>query len=175
MTNTERGKQLLEQLINATPTGDLREKLTDINIYLQGAVEHESDSLVCMFSDQLKFQEQLGFKVPVFPDFGRMDQSQIVLMHDILGKNAQAMLMESAELLDWTPWKHWSRKSGNKMVGPEEFGNPMHLKEMRLEIVDTMCFLMNCAMAVGMGPLMLHKIHAEKMQINRDRQKSGVY
>lgn len=173
MTKQQQGRALLEQLINETPTSKLRDQLTEINILLTAG--EKEDTLASMFEEQLSFQESLGLRLPVFPDFGKMDQAEMILMHDILGKNALAMMMESAELLDWTPWKHWSRKSGNKIVGPEEFGSPMHLKEMRLEIVDTLCFLMNCSMAVGMGPAVLKRIHSEKMQVNRDRQASGSY
>lgn len=138
--------------------------------------------LTDMFRQQALLQDKMtSLPFPVsFTDFneGKIDQldehDQGVTLH-LVEQNALAQLQESSELLDWTPWKHWSQKTGNKEVAPEDFCNRSHIKEMRREVIDAMCFLMNNAMALGMTPEIFYNEYCEKMGINHDRQDSGVY
>jgi len=137
--------------------------------------EKISDMLVLCFERQKAFQERLGLKFPEFPDYGSMDTASIALMLDGIDKNATAIIMEGAELKDWTPWKHWSVNSGNKEIKSSDFGSDAHLREMKMEVADILCFLINTAMYLGMTPQALNAIHAEKMGVNHGRQDSGNY
>ncbi len=88
-------------------------------------------------------------------------------------KYALCLMMEASELMDWTRWKHWSQQLGNKE--PLVPGSPQHIREMRVEIADLMCFLVNAAFALGMTAEMFNTIHAEKVGVNHQRQNTGNY
>jgi len=84
-----------------------------------------------------------------------------------------SLMMEAAELMDWMPWKHWSKQLGNK-----EFVEPYgatHVSEVHLEIVDCLHFLVNLSLLWGLTPQRMFEIYQEKNAINAARQESGKY
>ena len=76
---------------------------------------------------------------------------------------ARALSQETAELLDCTPWKWWSRDKG------------VDLASIRVEIVDALHFWMSLAMVAGMNAEDVFKLYCEKNRINHQRQESGTY
>ncbi len=83
------------------------------------------------------------------------------------------IMMEGAELKDWTPWKHWSQQLGNK--SKVEPWSAAHIEEMRIECADILCFLVNACMALGLDSQGLYDIYRAKADINLARQASGTY
>lgn len=81
---------------------------------------------------------------------------------------------ECAELRDWTPWKHWSQRLGNKRDDVVPW-SAEHLKEVRLELVDQFHFFMALCLIWGLTPQMLYDIYLEKNQVNHARQNQGDY
>lgn len=86
-----------------------------------------------------------------------------------------AVMMEAAELMDWTPWKHWSKQVGNKMIAASEVLSPVHRDEVAAEIVDTIKFLLNVSILWGITPVELVDHFRKKDDINHKRLNSGVY
>ena len=85
------------------------------------------------------------------------------------------MHQEIAEFLDWFPYKHWSKRSGNKELSPEELWSKKHLKEAKLELVDTFCFFISACEEIDMDAEELFKLYKEKMDTNYKRQEGGDY
>ena len=141
----------------------------------------ETELLKAIFERQHEFSNKLGRQVETdwyssvgrFKYPGETEEAQHVLK--VVNEHATASIMEATELKDWTPWKHWSQQSGNKKFQPREFMYPGHVKEMRLEVVDNLCFLINAAMALGMTPEMLNVMHADKVAVNHRRQSEKDY
>lgn len=134
-----------------------------------------------MFVRQMKFANRLN-RFTGIPVENCDEYSELLNYHQktdeaikTVQENAQAIIMEGAELLDWTPWKHWSQKSGNKMINPDEMMSGSHIEEMRIELADITCFLINACMALGMDADTLNDYHRKKMEINHGRQDTGTY
>ncbi len=88
---------------------------------------------------------------------------------------AEAITMEACELKNWTPWKHWSSRLGNKKDDEVTPWSPDHIREMRLECADLLCFLVNACSVLGMTSADLYDIYRRKADINIARQNSGCY
>lgn len=86
---------------------------------------------------------------------------------------ALALMMESAELMDWSPWKHWSKRLGNKQ-DIVQFSD-RHRDEVLNELADIVCFLMNMCALWGIETQQLMRAVQLKTEVNHKRQASGTY
>lgn len=103
------------------------------------------------------------------------DEEKIKLILQRIDEYATAIMMEGSELKDWTPWKHWSENAGNKAVTKNNMLSPDHIHQMRIEVADILCFLINVSLWLGMTPDTLNEIHANKVLVNHNRQEGGSY
>lgn len=78
---------------------------------------------------------------------------------------------ETAECMDWLPWKHWSKRSGNKLVAEADLYNEAHIKDIKLELIDIQHFLLSAFIELNMDADEIYKLYCEKMQVNHDRQE----
>ena len=116
------------------------------------------------------FERQREFKVRVAGPYHVSTSGDVELC---VQRWATCIMMEAAELLDWTRWKQWSKQLGNKRnVKP---GSEEHIGEMRMEIADVLCFLVNCAIDLSMSAEDLNRLHEAKMLVNYARQGTGSY
>lgn len=76
-----------------------------------------------------------------------------------------AMHAELTEVLDWMNWKIWKK---TRVEYDEQ-----RLKELRIELVDLMHFLINIMILWEMTPEMLEEIFLEKNKVNHERQDGG--
>lgn len=81
---------------------------------------------------------------------------------------------ETAECMDYIPWKWWSKRSGNKLVEERDLYNEAHIKEIKLELIDIMHFLLSACLELRMDADEVYALYCEKMQVNHDRQE-GEY
>ena len=88
---------------------------------------------------------------------------------------ALALMMESAELMDWLPWKHWSVRSGNKKVPAGELFCDEHMTEIKTEVVDCLHFLLSLALELDMTADDIFSLYAEKMEVNIKRGRTSGY
>lgn len=133
------------------------------------------DRLGDIFDTQAYFLRQVADKPPI--DFSqnplRPEDAEALSMW--VGEYAKCLMMESSELMDWTPWKHWSVRLGNKKDSEVTPWSPEHVREMRMELADILCFLVNACAVLGMGSADLYRLYREKADINLARQESGCY
>jgi len=87
------------------------------------------------------------------------------LWQEMMRVNVIATVAEMMELLETCPWKPW--KTYTKPMQKEE------VMEARLEIVDALCFLMNCWMLLGGDGEDLAHLYLAKMKENHRRQEEG--
>jgi len=92
-----------------------------------------------------------------------------------LRQYALALMMESAELMDWLPWKHWSVRSGNKKVPAGELFCDEHMTEIKTEVVDCLHFLLSLALELGMTADDIFSLYVEKMEVNMKRGRTVGY
>lgn len=85
-----------------------------------------------------------------------------------------ALMMEASELMDWSAWKHWSTQLGNKNHDVVPF-TKTHVREIKMEIVDCLHFLVNLSLLYGISSDDLYLAFVEKNSINHKRQDSGSY
>lgn len=139
-------------------------------------VTYPVDLLTEMFRMQRLLQERLGRQHVKLPDFGQADTTNRYICMKVVSENALAIIMEGAELNDWTTWKHWSQRTGNKQVDPQKLCSREHIKEMQLEVIDILHFWINaCQDGLGMTPSDVFNIYCEKNKTNYDRKDSGTY
>jgi hypothetical protein len=108
-------------------------------------------------------------------EFGQLHPQDAAILWERLDTMCTALSQEVAELRDWTPWKHWSIKSGNKQVDTDKLGTEEHIREMRMEAIDALHFLFNIFLWLGMDAKSIHDLYMEKNAVNYDRIKSTVY
>ena len=147
----------------------------------QEMAEQHEDMLYRIFRRQAAFQRYMVAKTnqPSLPNTWSCNHRRIeahpvcdacfAVLEERVQHNALALLHEAAELHDWTRWKSWSQQLGNKV--PMVPGSLGHFQEMRVEVADALCFLVNCAMWLGMDAEELEAIHADKMVVNYARQE----
>ena len=92
-----------------------------------------------------------------------------------LRQYALALMMESAELMDWLPWKHWSRRSGNKQIHPTDMYSQEHMDEIKVEIIDCLHFILSLALELDMDEEEIYQLYMTKMATNYNRQSKGGY
>jgi NTP pyrophosphatase (non-canonical NTP hydrolase) len=145
------------------------------------------DMLEAVFRRQAEFAARIGgagLGHPIGTDWdrlatdGSLSEEDAARITQAIDTYATCITQEAAELRDWVPWKHWSQSLGNKAdKGPEgiEPWTEEHLYEMRVEVADLLCFLVNTAMWLGMGAAELNAYHTEKVGVNHARQDEGKY
>lgn len=128
-----------------------------------------------IFAHQRRFMSR-------FPDQYRgIDFNRQVLPYDdarqlskMVQDIATCIAQEASELRDWTPWKHWSKQLGNKN-GIVPHWSPDHIHEMRVEVADLLCFVVNAAIMLGMDDEQLFDLWRDKAMKNVARQQQGNY
>ena len=147
---------------------------------LQRAVQHlaremRNDPLKVMFLMQRKLQERvLGEEWKPWDGQFPLSEDQKQYLTHWTDKWLTCIEMEAAETRDWTPWKHWSQRLGNKNDEVLPW-SAEHIKEIQIEIIDMIHFWMNLAMIFGMDDEKVFAMYCEKNQINHGRQNSGQY
>ena len=132
------------------------------------------DRLELMMQAQAKFEARLGHA-----DFERM--KKMAEGHGIHGTEflalhkeySLALMMEGGEIMDWVPWKGWSRQLGNKE--PHVAMSESHQDEVRKEIADALHFVLALALLWGMTADDLFKYYTAKNAVNHGRQDTGAY
>ncbi len=76
---------------------------------------------------------------------------------------SRALSQETAELLDSTPWKWWSKDKA------------VDLQNARIEIVDALHFWLSLALVAGMDADEVFRIYTLKNKVNHQRQDSNSY
>ena len=116
--------------------------------------------------------KQLGCDVLPGPQRAMCDY-HAGLFQEWVEKQAKALMHEAVEIMDWTAWKWWSNRVGNK--SGVEPGSLQQVDEIRVEIVDALHFLVNLALLTGMSADDLYNAYLEKNKINHERADSGTY
>lgn len=134
-----------------------------------------ADRLDLMFANQFdlmtrfpEFRRLVDFNRLVLPE---IDQMALTNQIDII---ATCITQEASELRDWVPWKHWSRRLGNKREDVSLW-TPEHIEELRVEVIDLLHFVLEAAIVLGMGTKELFELWQKKANINVDRQVKGDY
>jgi hypothetical protein len=98
-------------------------------------------------------------------------------LYEEIQQSTRKMIAEASEILDWTPWKPWSKQLGNKSPDfpIEKHFSEEHLREIRMEVVDQLHFVIEAAQILGMSSDDLYQMYLEKNGINHQRQDSGKY
>ena len=110
------------------------------------------DMLTDMYRQQVGFARRLGLSVNMPPAEVNRWLKELCL----------CSIMESAELLEETNWKHWKRSE-----------KPLDLEAARMEVVDELKFVMNKAIALSMSAEDIYQYFSRKGEINEQRQKEG--
>ncbi len=85
------------------------------------------------------------------------------IVSDWLQNYARALSQETAELLDSTPWKWWSKD------------REVDLRNARVEIVDALHFWLSLALVAGLDADEVFRLYSLKNAVNHERQDSGNY
>ena len=80
-------------------------------------------------------------------------------------ENILACHAELSEALEWTQWKSWKRY--------QELLSEGDVQNAKLELVDALCFLINCWTLLGGSGAELALMHRAKCEENIDRQQKG--
>lgn len=140
--------------------------------------EPDGDRLERAFKMQAEFADLLeasGRQRKVRIDFKALYEgcpNERRKLDEAVSQFADCLIMESAELKDWTAWKHWSSQMGNKQKDVAH-GSPEWVREMRIECADLFCFLINACQALGMTATDLFGHYLAKLETNYERQKLG--
>lgn len=110
------------------------------------------DRLGQMYADQLKFAKKLGLSANMPPSEVNKWLKELCL----------CSMMESAELLEETNWKHWKKQA-----------KTLDLEATRMEVVDELKFVLSKAIALSMTAEDLYQYFSRKGEINDQRQKEG--
>ena len=96
-------------------------------------------------------------------DIDSMDGSQRT---ELTLKILQAIAHELAELREWLPWKYWKKYS-------KHFN--YEIDEIRFEIADIVCFVLDLALIWGMNEQDIHDYTMSKISLNMKRQNDSEY
>lgn len=160
--------------------------MDELNIRIKGTditAVPDADRLQQIFFIQEKLQRRLNpemFEVSLRPinsldGIQEWNSWESERFFKWLARHAHALAHEAMELEDWTPWKWWSERAGNKDEAAIPLGNANHIHEMKMEVVDALHFLVNCAMMLGMDADELYTMYLAKNNINHERQDTGNY
>ena len=135
------------------------------------------DQLDVLAEAQAKFRAVAGnpdfaemYRARQFEQLSDGDRALIARWHK---EYALALMMESAELMDWSPWKHWSKQLGNK--SPILPFSAAHRNEVKAELADLICFILNDCALWGITPSELVAATLAKTMVNHQRQATGTY
>lgn len=138
------------------------------------------DRLREMFELQRALQSRLGTPLVgneirnAGRDFSTADESERETLTKWHKEFTLALMMEASELMDWSAWKHWSKRLGNKSDAVTPFTNE-HRAEILLEVVDCFHFLINIALLYGVDPDEIYNVFLSKNAVNHQRQDGGKY
>lgn len=110
------------------------------------------DRLGDMYARQTEFAKTLGLNVNMPPAEVNRWLKELCL----------CSIMESAELLEETNWKHWKKRE-----------KQLDLEAARMEVVDELKFVLSKAIALSMTAEDLFQYFSRKGEINEQRQKDG--
>lgn len=133
------------------------------------------DRLGDIFDTQAYFLKMVADRPAIDFTQDPLSPEDAQVLSEWVGEYAKCLMMESSELMDWTPWKHWSVRLGNKKDGEIVPWSLDHIREMRMECADILCFLVNACSVLGMASQDLYDIYREKADINLARQATGSY
>jgi hypothetical protein len=129
-----------------------------------------------LLADMMKRQREL-YDLNGFPniDYNRpLGKRATEVITTSLGDFVTSMIHEAVELQNWFPWKAWSRRLGNKV--DITWWSPDHFHEIRMEVIDLVCFLLNICCLLGIDHKMIYELYNKKMDINiNERHNSGRY
>lgn len=112
----------------------------------------EKDMLEHIFDMQAQLNRRIGVDTTSLPE----DQQKVWLLN-----YCRAMTQEIAELTDSVPWKWWAKYQ------------KYDRQNARVEIVDTLHFLVSAAQVVGLTARDVYEAYLEKNKVNLQRQDSG--
>lgn len=112
----------------------------------------EKDMLEHIFDMQAQLNRRIGVDTTSLPE----DQQKVWLLN-----YCRAMTQEIAELTDSVPWKWWAKYQ------------KYDRQNARVEIVDTLHFLVSAAQVVGLSAKDVYEAYLEKNKVNFQRQDSG--
>ncbi len=110
------------------------------------------DRLGDMYVKQASFARKLGLTVNMPPAEVNRWLKELCL----------CSIMESAELLEETNWKHWKKEE-----------KALDLEAARMEVVDELKFVMNKAIALSMSAEDIFQYFSRRGEINEQRQKEN--
>lgn len=110
------------------------------------------DLLVGIFNRQNTLQRVLGID---FDDLTTAERVELVKQYILAAED------ELHEVLNETSWKPWAT------------GVKFNEENIKRELVDVLCFLVNLCLLAGMSPLDLAGRHAAKTKVNIARQETG--
>jgi hypothetical protein len=84
-----------------------------------------------------------------------------------------AIIHEAVELRDWLPWKHWSKRPGNK--SSITLGSMEHIAEIHMELIDMLHFWLALCLLWGLDAESISELYLQKHETNRDRQADETY
>lgn len=103
------------------------------------------------------------------------DSTTLAELFETIKQKGLAISMEAAEIINWTPWKPWSKQIGSK--DPEwpieRLGTDDHLHEIKMEVVDVLHFAIELAQVLGMTAGDIHAMYVRKNKVNHVRQDEG--
>ncbi len=149
----------------------------------------EQDSLGQILAMQRTFRTRINEKLEMenpedvwshasymeYPDERVLPPAHLKVVEERVGHYVTCLQQEAAEIRDWTRWKEWSEQLGNKHPTIKA-GSKEWLHEIRIEVVDMICFLFNLAAWLGMfTPQIILKYYMLKVKENHARQDSGKY
>lgn len=110
------------------------------------------DRLGDMYAKQLIFAKSFGLSVNMPP----------AEVNKWLKELCLCSIMESAELLEETNWKHWKKQS-----------KPLDVEAARMEVIDELKFVFSKAIALSMTSEDIYQYFSRKGEINEQRQKEN--
>ena len=123
----------------------------------QAFCETHEDTVKTLVLRQRNVQNTIKNGVP----FNCVDSPTVFIEH--FKNNVLAAHVELDEALAWLPWKPWK---GQEPITPNQKQNA------KLELVDTLCFLLNAWNALGGSPEELSGMHRAKCDENVRRQNA---
>lgn len=158
-------------VVDSNESTSLRYKADCYNA-MRESVERPGGILAQMMARQRELYDLNGMpNIDYGRPLGRRAKRVII---EGIGDFVKSCMHECAELENWTPWKPWSQQLGNKSK-IEQWGHE-HIREMRMEVVDIMCFAFNLCHLLGMDWQTLWEMFNAKMDVNiNERHNSGKY
>lgn len=134
---------------------------TDDEVHeLDGIAPSAKDQLDGIFELQCEFMNKLGIPRLAQPEISGEGVGKMLTSYSLTCTTA--LSCEITELLDALPWKPWKKTY-----------SPIDLKNVQIEIVDMLHFVVELALIWGLDSKTLFSLYMKKMQENIDRQSKG--